>query len=596
MKLTVGIFVGHDSSVSVLKNGREYFSISEERLTRMKGYYGFPFLAVDYIFKNIIKKTDKIDITYCRFGHYIGGDFYQRLKTALKKNGKDFPKGIENINPNDCKNEIEYLQAVLKIYTNKKHHINVYEHHLSHASSAYYGSGFKDALVVTADGAGDNSSATIYTGKNGVLKNLYSAPVNNSIGFIYCAITAMLGFKITRHEGKITGLAAYGNGDAVCKEIKKIIGVKNGKIILKQPEPNKYFRQLDLLNIINKIRFYIEYKAKKKIYKNHKDKDIVYDVKYIDQEKYFYNIKYKYSAEDLAAGVQQFSEEILTEWISYWVKKTGMKKIALAGGVFANVKINQRILENCGVNDLFIYPNMGDGGLATGSAYLKYYQDNKYKPETSKTDTMYLGSEYSDIDILKCLKADKKIKYTKSKDIATDVAKLIAGRKIVGWFQGKMEFGPRALGGRSVVAMPDDPTINDWLNKRMQRTEFMPFAPSVLAEHMNDVFIIPKGCKRPAEYMTITYDVKPKWQGKIGAVNHIDNTARPQMVTKQGNPLYHKMISQVYKLTGLPMTINTSFNVHEEPIVMTPNDGLNALHRGMVDILAIGSYLVEIKK
>ena len=240
---------------------------------------------------------------------------------------------------------------------------------------------------------------------------------------------------------------------------------------------------------------------------------------------------------------------------------------------------------------------MSDGGLAYGVATLEYYKNNAYDRKKNITDTMYLGPEYSDKDILTALQKDTNITWEKSDNIAHDVAQLIANRHIVGWFQGRMEFGPRALGARSVVAMADDATINNWLNERMQRTEFMPFAPSVLQEHMDDIFVIPKkGFKRASEYMTITYDVKEKWRSKIQAVNHVDNTARPQMVSKKNNPLYHQMLSYVYEKTGLPLVINTSFNVHEEPIVMSPEDALNALHRGMVDVVAMGNYLVHPKK
>ena len=237
---------------------------------------------------------------------------------------------------------------------------------------------------------------------------------------------------------------------------------------------------------------------------------------------------------------------------------------------------------------------MGDGGLAFGAACLSYYSKNQYKPEISKADTMYLGNEYTDEQILNILQKQKNITYKKIDELSKETAKLIVNRKIIGWFQGRMEFGPRALGSRSVLAMPDDPTINKWLNDRMQRTEFMPFAPSVLSEHMDDIFEIKsEKFKRPAEYMTITYNVREKWRKKIGAVNHVDNTARPQIVYKKSNPLFYSLIEEVHRLTKLPMVINTSFNVHEEPIVMTPEDALESLKIGMIDILIIGNFLVE---
>ena len=436
-------------------------------------------------------------------------------------------------------------------------------------------------------------SGTVSICKNEKIERVNATSENLSIGHIYSGVTTRCGFRVGKHEGKITGLAAYGDGGKMKDHFNKLFYVENGEIknygLVISPYQNKFCNpKKDLMKNITKIiKWNLYRKIQKKLNGRISDR-------FSETEFYFFD--QKFTNKDLSAGVQEFSEEIIVKWISHWVKKTGLKKLALAGGFFANVKVNQRIMEKCGIDELFIYPNMGDGGLAIGCAYLSYFKNNKYTKDIGKTDTMYLGTEYSDSEILSYLKKDEKVIYEKSKDIASDTAKLVADRKIIGWFQGKIEFGPRALGSRSVVAMPDDPSINDWLNKRMQRTEFMPFAPSVLGEHMDDIFVIPSDkFKKPAEYMTITYDVKKKWQGKIGVVNHIDNTARPQMVTKKTNPLYYKMISKVYELTGLPMTINTSFNVHEEPIVMTPYDGLNALHRGMVDVLAIGNYLVKMK-
>ena len=564
MTYILGIHSGHDASITVLKDGKNIFSISEERLNREKGYIGIPVLSLKYIIENkILPVCDEINVCQCIL--------YTESNT-------------KRINA-----EIEIL---LKGYGFKNIIFNIYDHHLSHASSAYYGAGIKDALIITSDGEGDDLSGGAYIYENGAIKELNTISREHSVGLMYTGITTMLGFKKSRHEGKITGLAAYGKPDKFDKYLKTLIECVDGNIVPKVTFPNLRKGYLGVIKDCQKFGWlkFIKWRwyrfVKRKIKKQNGWAFHDYEYLFFDQ---------KYSKQDLAAGIQKFTEDILCQYVSYWVKKTGLKKVLLAGGVFANVKVNQRILENCGVDEVFIYPYMADGGLAFGQAVLKYYEDNPHCMETSKTHTMYLGTEYSDSEILKTLNQYDDLEFEKSSDIATDTAKLIADRKIVGWFQGKMEFGPRALGARSVVAMPDDPTINDWLNKRMQRTEFMPFAPSVLAEHMDDIFVIPHGCKRPAEYMTITYDVKPKWREKIGAVNHVDNTARPQMVTKDTNPLYYKMISKVYELTGLPLTINTSFNVHEEPIVMTPDDGINALQRGMVDVLAMGSYLVKIK-
>ena len=586
----IGIHCGHDASVSVLRDGKNIFSISEERITRFKTYVGFPENCLKYIFAhNVVPHTDTL--TFASTADNWAIDHYFNRQSAH--------------------NIIEQaVQQVLHSYGIKKYTHKFYLHHHAHVASAHYGMGVEGkVLTVTCDGMGDGLSGVIAHTEGTKLRMLYECPQQNSIGSIYAGITSMLGFKPVRHEGKITGLAAYGQADKTLPLFEEIFKINDDGHIARNlflcKEPSLKLKNLPvIIQYITKYglkNFHIQYQHYQHMKRVARSttkligKQLIFKT-VIREELYFIPYKDQHTPEDWAAGVQEFCEHLICDWVSYWVQKTGIKKVALAGGVFANVKINQRITERCGIDEIFIYPYMADGGLAFGCACMAYYEENDYKPKISRTETMYLGSEYSDEQILSSLEADGKVTYEKSDDIAKNTADLIVARKIVGWFQGRMEFGPRALGARSVVAMPDDPTINDWLNKRMHRTEFMPFAPSVLAEHMHNVFVIEKdGFLRASEYMTITYNVKKKWQDRIGAVNHVDNTARPQMVKKDTNPLYYNMIQHVYEQTGIPMTINTSFNVHEEPIVMTPDDALNALHRGMVDVLAIGNYLVQVK-
>ena len=565
----IGIHGGHDASVTVLKEGCNVFSMGEERLSRQKNHFGFPHLALHYIFENNIVTADEIQVI-------------ASSSSIMRQDETEY-------------SEQEKIPYIRKVFADLGCHdidVQIHDHHLAHTASAYYGFTADKALIVTSDGSGDGLSNTICVGANGKIERLYASSFKETIGFIYGGVTSKLGYRYARHEGKVTGLAAYGNGDKFKQFLHTLRRVENGEIKARKPYPQiqknltsvlSNYLKLNPIRLTGFLLYTIWHLYVKK-------RPMVAETEYDFFEK-------RYTPEDLSAGVQGFTEEILCDWIAYWVKKTGIKRVALAGGVFANVKVNQRITERCGVDEIFIYPNMSDGGLSYGVAALAYYENHAYNPKQNITDTMYLGPEYTDAEILQCLKQDNNVTFEKSKNIAHDVAELVVNRTIVGWFQGKMEFGPRALGARSVVAMADDATINDWLNQRMQRTEFMPFAPSVLAEHMDDVFYIEKdGFKRPSEYMTITYDVKEKWRHKIAAVNHVDNTARPQMVSKKTNKLYYNMLSHVYDKTGIPLTINTSFNVHEEPIVMTPADALNALHRGMVDVVAMGSYLVRVKE
>ena len=243
-----------------------------------------------------------------------------------------------------------------------------------------------------------------------------------------------------------------------------------------------------------------------------------------------------------------------------------------------------------------MFPDMGDGGCAYGAAMCSELKRRNYSTKKSRCSNVYLGPGFTDNEIKEELNKEVEIIFNKSRDIAKEAAGYIANGKIVGWFQGQMEYGPRALGHRSILACPKDATINKWLNDRMNRTEFMPFAPSCLYEYADDLFEITKpGLKRAAEFMTITFRMKSRWAELAPAVSHIDQTARPQLVRKEIEPLFHSLISEYMKVTGLPLLINTSFNVHEEPIVCKPSEAITALKLGKVDILCIGSFVARKK-
>ena len=299
----------------------------------------------------------------------------------------------------------------------------------------------------------------------------------------------------------------------------------------------------------------------------------------------------------MSAAIQHLLEKRIGEIVDFWIKKTGIKTVVLSGGVFANVKFNQCISEIDSIDNLYIYPDMGDGGNAFGAAANYYYKTNTFIPKKTKIKNTYYGPEFSNEDIKKILRnVSNEVEFYLSKDISLEAAQLLSQNKIVGWFQGRMECGPRSLGNRSIIASPIDSTINQWLNDRMKRNEFMPFAPSCLYEYADDLFYIPKeSMKFPAQFMTITFKMKKKWAKKAPAVAHVDQTARPQLVTKEANPKYHELLSRYYELTGLPLFINTSFNVHEEPIICTPEEAIKPLLSGVIDNLCIGDYICKLK-
>ena len=296
----------------------------------------------------------------------------------------------------------------------------------------------------------------------------------------------------------------------------------------------------------------------------------------------------KYSKKDIAAATQKRLEDVVLDFIKYNIKKK--TKLALAGGVFANVKLNQKISELNKIEKIFVFPNMGDGGLSVGTAALSFYKKKKYLPR--KIDNMYLGPKFSNKEILNQIKKYK-LKALKIKNPSKFIANEISEGKVVGIFQGRMEFGPRSLGNRSIIVQAKDVSVNDWLNKKLKRTEFMPFAPITLIENKDEYYKDIQKKELCMKFMTITVDCKKKALAKFPAAVHIDNTARPQLIDKKYNSLLYDLILNYKKITNSGTLINTSFNMHEEPIVCSPKDALRAFKLGNLDYLFIGNYILK---
>ncbi|MFZ2412561.1 MAG: carbamoyltransferase C-terminal domain-containing protein [Candidatus Methanoperedens sp.] len=583
--LILGISTSHDGTLSIVKDGINIFSIGEERLNRIKSYIGFPFESLRFVLKNGLIKPGEIDLAVVSTSKYHK-EVAEAIAFLLTEDKKYYD--VQNdkkpddyyINDSEWKKiktdaeSCKYAEKKIKILL-AENGINApvifLDHHLSHAASAYYSSGKKMALAFTMDGEGDFLSATVNICRNGKIELISETDHYNSAGYLYSAVTKKCGFKVSRHEGKITGLAAYGDPTKAEKCFDKQLKIVDGRLeFVKLTIPSLKHRAF------RKFAGFFGF-------------DYVYG--YDELIERCGNL----SNEDLAASVQHLLEKRICEIVTYWIEKTGIRDVVLAGGVFANVKFNQKISELECVDSVYIYPDMGDGGAAYGAAIYKYHEKNNYDPEKMGIKTIYYGPEYSDQGIEIALKKHPKINYKKSSDVCKETAMLVADNKIVGWFQGRMEYGPRALGNRSILANPTDRDINKWLNDRLKRTEFMPFAPSCLYEYADDVFDIPKeSMKFPALFMTITFNMKDEWVKKAPAVAHIDKTARPQLVTKESNPKYHKLLQEYYEITGLPLFINTSFNVHEEPIVCKPEDAIKSLLTGVIDYLVIGDYICKL--
>ena len=423
-------------------------------------------------------------------------------------------------------------------------------HHMAHALSAFFHTDWNEALLYTADGCGDNvhysmrhaagQGITCFYGDDRELLRPRSV---NSLGLAYGFATEALGFRMNRHEGKLTGLAALGE-PRQAKALGGHFRVDEDGFLHSDFETNKAMRA-----------------------------EIV-------------RLAALEAPAHMAASIQQVLEDCILLSVRRLLKRSGSRHLALAGGVFANVRLNRLLCEETDIDEIFIYPAMGDEGLAVGGA-LEYFLSrdgySHWSSQRRRLRDVYLGRDGTErINDMLTAGADM----TRLDGDPVELgACLLANGAIGAIYEGRMEFGPRALGARSILASPADAAVNKELNDRLERTDFMPFAPYVLAEDADQVFAITERNRYACRFMTITTRVRPEWRERIPAVVHVDGTARPQIIDDETNPLYARILRRFKDLTGLPVLVNTSFNVHEEPIINKPEECLRALRDGRIDFV-----------
>ncbi|WCM92459.1 hypothetical protein M5C99_19190 [Acidovorax sp. NCPPB 2350] len=587
--LLLGISPQHTSSVCAIDtNGKIVFAASEERFNRIKCYNSVPLETLAHVAKHL-------DVKRIRGVAIAGSHRFRKIDFLPPAEQEKCLRNPFQLNHFLSKgNGQAEWQAVLRNLGIDAPPVWL-DHHECHAASAYYACGFDDALVVTIDGGGDGLSLTVSRGRNGSLERLQQFEETASAGFFYGAVTSGLGFRIFRHEGKLTGLAAYGDKEKLYAQVHGLFHVntaEQGVTIQSDLVRSMFARQFpaDQLFLAKNYARFLRGRLTMQQFRdelnNYRPSQAF--------KKHFGD--FEYTREDLAAATQAVLEDNLKKLIAHYLKQTGCSNLVLAGGVVANVKLNQHLFNLPGVENIFIAPYMGDEGLCIGAAYLQLKRE---KPTFSghRLDTMYLGPSYGTERVAQALEQGSLSKVERIDDPAERarrIAVLIAQNKVMGFFSGAMEFGPRSLGARSVLAPAKHYDINDTLNKRMKRSEFMPFAPVLPHERAHDVLCGKvAGSEFAAEFMTITYEVQEKFRQLAPAVVHVDGTARPQLIRKEKHPLYHGVLIEYEKLTGVPILVNTSFNMHEEPIVNTPEDAIRAFKQGCVDVLAIENFLVS---
>ncbi|MSQ99183.1 MAG: carbamoyltransferase [Xanthomonadales bacterium] len=575
-QIFLGISDSHDAGVALMADGKVIAAVNEERLNRKKMAAGLPLLSLKAIWGIAGVSPEQVgavgvaglssaaeaiplnnDFSDNRGQHLFsqsaaeiidripGGHGLMRSAAALALYRGMMPaRGGARIFRIG-----ELLQRMGVVAP-----VHAYDHHDAHLASAYYSSGAADSLVVSNDGFGDGLCSKVALGdpESKRLKVISSNSFFNSLGVYYNFATLICGFKKAHHAGKTTGLAAFGDPQRTIDVFRSMIRWDPASGIYRND--GGVFR-----NCIAELRQRLA----------------------------------GVSREDVAAGIQVHCEEILSAMVRYHMDRSGCPKVVLVGGVHANVKINQRIAEIPKLESVFVFPNMGDGGLALGAAFLAQIDVTGLPPDPRAIEHVYLGPDYSENEMLSAI-SEAGLPYDRPAHCARAIAALLAQEKVVARCDGAMEYGPRALGNRSILYPATKPEVNKWLNQQLNRTEFMPFAP-VLRDVDADAFLknYTTVNSRAAEFMTITYDVTDRCKREAPAIVHVDGTARPQVIRREVNPRYYDILTEYHALTGLSVLVNTSYNMHEEPIVCSPRDAVRAFWDSNIDALALGPFIVS---
>jgi carbamoyltransferase len=562
----------HDAAACLFRDYQLVAAVSLERLTRKKGAgvcaeQELPLPAIDECLTVAGIRRADVDVVCSTRDHFEFQSYALRGRLRLKQKAFQLlrQKRLQRMTYMMPKLGVSHALDIFDAksfrarYGFDKAGIYFANHHFAHGIAAYFYSPFDDSLVYTADACGDNVAYSARAARHSVFELLFGSDASlhvpfpaHSLGNLYGFFTQALGFMMDRHEGKLTGLAAFGEAKAAA-EIKRHFRVEeNGEISADFPSHDAM-------------------------------RDFAFDV------------ARRLSRQDAAASVQLVLEELICEAVEKLLRITGTRAVAAAGGVFANVRLNRALIETTSAERIFIFPAMGDEGLPVGACLLYLHQRDgasAWQRQRHLLEHVCLGRDYDDKFAVSAA-AYPKVVRDRRDNVGKAVEALVAG-KVVAIYTGRMEYGPRALGNRSILASPVAREINDSINKRLDRSEFMPFAPVVLQEYAAKIFDLHEGNSYAARFMTITCAVRPSWRERIAAVVHVDGSARPQVIRERDNPLYFCVLSRFHEQTGLPVLVNTSFNVHEEPIIDTPDQALRALVDGRVDYILTHDSLYSI--
>ncbi|MBU2615810.1 MAG: carbamoyltransferase [Nanoarchaeota archaeon] len=559
----------HDSSAALLKDGKIVAAAQEERFTRKKHDTSFPVNSVEYCLKS--QNLTIKDIDYIAFYEKPLLKFERLLYQHLQYFPKSYKIFLSNM-PTWFNEKLRILKTIKKKLGYKKNVLFI-EHHMAHAAGSFFPSPFRKSAIITIDGVGEWTTTSYGIGEQNKITLLKHINFPHSLGLLYSTITAYLGFSVNNSEYKVMGLSPYGDTDRKTNiyynKLNKIIEIK---------EDGSYKLNID----------YFTYSYKNRMPSKKLCLLLGGEVRNPDEE-----ITQRHK--DIAAALQLVYEDALFKIAKHVHKETKCENLVIAGGCALNSVANGKILKNSPFKNIWCQPDPGDGGTSIGAA-LFIWNSLLNKKRDYVLDNPYLGPKYSDTEIKEFLK-DNSIKFSNfenEEELTKSVSKLIFEDNVVGWFQGRMEWGPRALGSRSILSNPTNPKMQEILNLRVKhREKFRPFAPVVCEDDALKYFDCDIPIPRPTDFMLMVYPIKKEWHRKIPSVTHVDGSGRLQTIRREDNHLYYDLIKEFGKLSKIPILINTSFNIRGEPIACTPKDAYRCMMGTGIDYLVMGSFLIK---
>jgi len=555
----------HDSSACLVRNGKLIAAAQEERFSRKKHDLGFPEKAIEYCLREGRTSMDRVE--YVAFYEKPFLKFERLLYQFIETFPTSFSAFIQSLPP--WLSERLLIKSTVKDL-GFKGKILFAEHHMSHAASSFLVSPFKSAAIFTVDGVGEWATTTMGKGYGNEIKIMKEIRFPHSLGLLYSTVTAFLGFRVNNSEYKVMGMAPYGKPKYL-DEMRKLIDVKGDGSFALNMDYFDFHKKMTMPSPKFKELFGEPRKNDAPITQKHKD---------------------------IAMSLQKITEEIVFKCLKHLHRITGEENLCIAGGVALNSVANGKILHETPFKRVWIQPAAGDAGGALGTAYYAYNTllGNK---RNFVFDSAFLGPEFSDAEIGKFLRENKiaHYKFKSRKELLGKAVKMLVDEKVLGWFQGRMEWGPRALGARSILASPLNEGMKNVLNLKVKHREyFRPFAPVVCDSDVDSFFEADKPLPEPAYYMLMVWPIKKTQRKKVPAVTHVDGSGRLQAIKRNQNSLYYDVIKEFGKRTGVPMLVNTSYNIRGEPIVATPMDAYRCMMGTGIDALFAGNYLIEREK